>query len=680
MTTVVPQREHARHLLSDTDTPPEPTTAMSDIDTLLDEQRTFPPPGAFTANAVINDPAIYARADDDPELFWAEEAARLAWMKPWHTICEWKPPHVKWFLGGTLNVAVNCLDRHVKTSRRNKAALVWEGEPGDRRTLTYWELYRDVCSFANVLKSLGVKRGDRVGIYLPLIPEVAIAMLACARIGAIHSVVFGGFSPDSLRDRMNDAEAKVVITADAGYRRGQIVPLKRNTDQALLETPTVKHVVVVQRRTIGPIGEAHVEMHEGRDHWYHELMRDADAVCPPEEMDAEDVLFILYTSGTTGKPKGIVHTTGGYLTGVTATTRMVFDLKEDDVYWCTADVGWITGHSYVVYGPLANGATCVMYEGAPDWPDRDRFWDLCERHGVTVFYTAPTAIRAFMKWGDAHPKKHDLSRLRLLGTVGEPINPEAWMWYHHTIGDERCPIVDTWWQTETGAIAISPLPGLTDTKPGSATRALPGFSAELLDSKGERIAVGGGLLALTRPWPSMLRTIWGDDARYVQTYFSKWEGRPDLYFAGDGAKRDEDGYLWILGRVDDVLNVAGHRIGTMEVESALVEHPAVAEAAVVGRPHELKGQAIAAFVTLRDGRTQTPELRDDLREFVAQKIGALARPDDILFSADLPKTRSGKIMRRLLRDIASGRALGDTTTLADPGVVAALKQQYEESE
>jgi acetyl-CoA synthetase len=653
---------------------------MSDIDTLLNETRSFPPPGDFAQAALVRDADVYAHAAADPEAYWADQAKALDWFSPWTQTCEWKPPHVKWFVGGTLNAAHNCLDRHIAGSRRNKAALVWEGEPGDRRTLTYWELYREVCKFANVLKSLGVGRGDRVGIYLPLIPEVAVAMLACARIGAIHSVVFGGFSPDSLRDRMNDAEAKVVITADGGYRRGQIVPLKRNTDQALLDAPSVKHVVVVQRRAAGPIGEAYAEMKEGRDHWYHDLMRTAPAACEPEKMDAEDVLFILYTSGTTGKPKGIVHTTGGYLTGVTTTTRTVFDLKEDDVFWCTADVGWITGHSYLVYGPLSNGATCVMYEGAPDWPDKDRFWDLCERHGVTVFYTAPTAIRAFMKWGASHPAKHDLSRLRLLGTVGEPINPEAWMWYRETIGANRCPIVDTWWQTETGAIVISPLPGIVATKPGSATMALPGYSADLLDTKGKPIPVGGGLLALTKPWPSMLRTIWGDDDRYVQTYFTKWAGRGDLYFPGDGAKRDDDGYFWILGRVDDVLNVAGHRIGTMEVESALVEHPAVAEAAVVGKSHDLKGQAIAAFVTLREGFEKSPSLRDELREFVAQKIGALARPDDILFSADLPKTRSGKIMRRLLRDIAEGRALGDTTTLADPNVVSALKEQYEEKE
>jgi acetyl-CoA synthetase len=668
---------------------------MSDIDVLLQENRKFEPDSEFRVAANVSSPKIYDDATRDQEKFWAEQARELEWIKAWDRVLEWKPPHVKWFTGGKLNVAANCIDRHVRGPRRNKAALIWEGEPGDRRTLTYWDLYSEVSRFANVLRKLGIRKGDRVAIYLPLIPEAVISMLACARIGAIHSVVFGGFSPDSLRDRINDAKAKLVITADGGFRRGAVIPLKKNSDTALEGTESIENVIVVKRelcsgaqvalvpggsRSTDEESAPGVSMKRGRDHWWHELMRDASAKCEPESMDAEDVLYILYTSGTTGKPKGIVHTTGGYLTGVTATMKMVFDLKEDDVFWCTADVGWVTGHSYLVYGPLSNGATCVMYEGAPDWPAKDRFWDLCERHGVTILYTAPTAIRAFMKWGDEHPAKHDLSRLRLLGSVGEPINPEAWMWYREHIGGNRCPIVDTWWQTETGAIVISPLPGLTATKPGSATKALPGYAAELLDSTGERIDVGGGLLALTKPWPAMLRTIWGDDARYVQTYFTKWEGRPDLYFPGDGAKRDSDGYFWILGRVDDVLNVAGHRIGTMEVESALVEHPAVAEAAVVGKAHDLKGQAIAAFVTLRDKSKQTPELREELREFVAKKIGALARPDDILFSADLPKTRSGKIMRRLLRDIAEGRALGDTTTLSDPNVVANLKVQYEDKE
>ena len=653
---------------------------MTDIDVLLHETRVFPPSEAFRRGAGVSSDEIYRRATADPEAFWAGMASELEWSRPWDTVLEWTPPHVKWFSGGRLNASVNCVDRHIRGARRNKAALVWEGEPGDRRTLTYWDLYCEVNRCANALRRLGVARGDRVAIYLPLIPEAAIAMLACARIGAVHSVVFGGFSPESLRDRINDAEATVLITADGGYRRGQVVPLKRNADEALAETPSIRHVVVVMRGIPTTGSQPIARMTEGRDHWWHRLVNEESIHCEPEEMDAEDVLYILYTSGTTGKPKGIVHTTGGYLTTVAATTRLVFDLKEEDVFWCTADVGWVTGHSYLVYGPLANGATAVMYEGAPDWPEKDRFWSLCERLGVTIFYTAPTAIRAFMKWGAEHPARHDLSRLRLLGSVGEPINPEAWMWYAEHIGAKRCPIVDTWWQTETGAIVISPLPGVTSTKPGSATIPLPGFSADLLTTDGKRIDVGGGLLALTHPWPSMLRTIWRDDARYVQTYFSKWPGRPDLYFPGDGAKRDDDGYFWILGRVDDVLNVAGHRIGTMEVESALVEHPAVAEAAVVGKTHELKGQAIAAFVSLREGRHPSPGLRDELREFVAKKIGALARPDDILFAADLPKTRSGKIMRRLLRDIAEGRALGDTTTLADPGVVARLKEQYEEKE
>jgi len=652
----------------------------SDLEALLEEHRKFEPPEAFRAAALLSDADVYDRAAADPEAYWAEQAATLEWIAPWQRVLDWKPPHAQWFVGGKINVSVNCLDRHIRTARRNKAALIFEGEPGDRRTLTYWDLYVAVNQFGNVLRSLGVKKGDRVAIYLPMIPEAVIAMLACARIGAIHSVVFGGFSPESLRDRINDSQCKVLVTSDGGYRRGQVVPLKRNADKALEETPSIQHVVVVQRRPGVTSGEAFDEIKEGRDHWWHRLMRHAAMWCEPAPMDAEDVLFVLYTSGTTGKPKGIVHTTAGYLVGAATSTRIVFDLKEDDVFWCTADVGWVTGHTYLAYGPLANGATCVMYEGAPDWPEKDRFWEICERFGVTILYTAPTAIRAFMKWGKQWPEKHDLSRLRLLGSVGEPINPEAWMWYREHIGHNRCPIVDTWWQTETGSIVISPLPGITATTPGSATTPLPGYSAALLHADGTEIGVGGGLLALTRPWPSMLRTIWGDDERYVQTYFSKWPGRPDLYFPGDGAKRDEDGHYWILGRVDDVLNVAGHRIGTMEVESALVEHPAVAEAAVVGRTHELKGQAIAAFVTLREGFKYDAALRDELRQFVGEKIGAIARPDDILFSADLPKTRSGKIMRRLLRDIAEGRALGDTTTLADPNVVNSLKEMYEAQE
>jgi acetyl-CoA synthetase len=646
-----------------------------EIEALLKEDRSFAPPDDFRSRAIVNDPAIYAKAAEDPEAFWEGFAKELEWIKPWTRVLEWNPPDAKWFVGGQLNLSVNCLDRHVRTARRNKAAFIWEGEPGDRRTLTYFDLYRQVCQFANVLKSLGVKKGDRVALYLPLIPELAISMLACARIGAVHSVVFGGFSAESLRDRINDSSCKVLITADGGWRRGQVVPLKQTADEALKETPSIEHVVIVQRLHGSPV-QVHIK--EGRDHWYHRLMQDASYDCEPEAMDAEDMLYILYTSGTTGKPKGIVHTTGGYLVGAYATTKWVFDLKDEDVYWCTADIGWVTGHSYVVYGPLANGATVVMYEGAPDWPQKDRLWEIVERYGVTVFYTAPTAIRAFMKWGTEWPAKHNLGSLRLMGSVGEPINPEAWVWYHLHIGNSRCPIVDTWWQTETGAIMITPLPGVTRTKPGSATQAFPGISAEILTDKGDRVPVGGGLLAITRPWPSMLRTIYGDHDRYVKQYWSRWQN--DIYFTGDGAKLDDEGYYWLLGRVDDVLNVAGHRIGTMEVESALVDHPKVAEAAVVGRTHEIKGQALAAFVTVKEGVTASESLADELKKHVALKIGAIAKPDDIIFAADLPKTRSGKIMRRLLRDIAEGKALGDTTTLADPTVVAKLKDQYESQE
>ena len=641
---------------------------------LLQEDRTFPPSAAFCAQANVRDEGIYARADADPEGFWARFASELEWFTPWTQVLEWQPPHAKWFVGGTLNASVNCVDRHARGPRRNKAALVWEGEPGDRRTLTYFDLFREVSRFANVLKSLGVKRGDRVAIYLPLVPELAIAMLACARVGAAHSVIFGGFSSESLRDRINDAECTLLVTADGGWRRGQVVPLKQLADEALKDTPSIRNVVVVQRLHGAP---APVHIKEGRDHWYHRLMQEASHVCEPEQMDAEDMLYVLYTSGTTGKPKGIVHTTAGYLVGTYATFQWVFDHKDNDVYWCTADIGWVTGHSYVVYGPLANGATVVMYEGAPDWPERDRFWEIIERHGVTIFYTAPTAIRAFMRWGTDWPARRDLTSLRLIGSVGEPINPEAWVWYHRFIGGERCPVVDTWWQTETGAIMITPLPGITKTKPGSATRPFPGIRAELKTDKGEAIeGVGGGLLVLTRPWPAMLRGIYGDPERYVKQYWSRWT--PDIYLTGDGAKRDQDGFFWLLGRVDDVLNVAGHRIGTMEVESALVDHPRVAEAAVVGRPHEIKGQAVAAFVTLKEGSAPGEQLVTELKEHVVKKIGAIARPDDILFAADLPKTRSGKIMRRLLRDIAEGKALGDTTTLADPAVVARLKEQYQD--
>jgi acetyl-CoA synthetase len=646
------------------------------IDTLLDETRTFAPPPAFRRAALVRSRKPYQEAERNRLRFWEQQAKELEWFRPWRTVLQWRPPHAKWFVGGKLNASVNCLDRHVGTARRNKVALLWEGEPGDRRTITYWELYRDVNRFANALKDLGVRRGDRVAIYLPMIPEAVVAMLACARIGAPHSVVFGGFSAEAQRDRINDARAKVLITADVGHRRGQLVPLKKNADEAVAECSSIRHVVVV-RRDPATADASLAPIKEGRDHWYHRLMSTAKPVCKPAVMDAEDMLFILYTSGTTGKPKGIVHTTGGYLTQALATTRWVFDLKDDDVFWCTADIGWVTGHTYLAYGPLAAGATCVMYEGAPDWPDKDRFWAIVARYGVTVFYTAPTAIRAFMKWGTAYPRQHDLSSLRLLGTVGEPINPEAWVWYQRHIGGGRCPIVDTWWQTETGGIMITPLPGVVATKPGSATVAFPGIDATLLDGNGDEVPTGGGFLAITSPWPGMLRTIYGDDRRYRQTYWSKWK---DTYFPGDGAKRDRAGYFWILGRVDDVLNIAGHRIGTAEVESALVSHPAVAEAAAVAKPHELKGQALAVFVILRAGYDRRPGLEDELRDHVTKKIGAIARPDDIIVSHELPKTRSGKIMRRLLKDIATGRALGDVTTLADPTVVAMLKEKYEEKE
>jgi acetyl-CoA synthetase len=643
------------------------------LEALLTEERRFVPPESFRAHANAADPGIYAAAAADPEAFWASWAEQLHWFRRWERVLDWRAPHAQWFVGGQLNATYNCLDRHLAGPRRNQAALIWEGEPGDTRTFTYWDLHREVSRCANVLKQLGIGKGDRVAIYLPMIPEAVIAMLACARIGAPHSVVFGGFSAESLRDRINDAAARLLITADGGFRRGRVIALKDAADQALAETPTIENVIVVRR---GAGLRAPVLMQDGRDHWYDDLVQRVSASCEAEPMDAEDLLYILYTSGTTGKPKGVVHTTGGYLTHVYATTKLVFDLKDDDVYWCTADVGWVTGHSYIVYGPLANGATTLMYEGAPDWPDRGRFWDLVEKYGVTILYTAPTAIRAFMRWGTEWPAQRDLGTLRLLGSVGEPINPEAWMWYHEHIGGGRCPVVDTWWQTETGGILITPLPGITATKPGSATTVFPGVHAEVLSAEGD--VAPAGYLAIQRPWPGMLRTIYNDDERYRETYWSRWDGR--YYFPGDGAKRDEDGYFWILGRVDDVLNVAGHRIGTMEVESALVAHPWVAEAAVVGRAHELKGQAIAAFVTLKDGRQPSEDLKEELRDFVADKIGGIARPDDILFAADLPKTRSGKIMRRLLRDIAEGRALGDTTTLADPAVVAKLKTEYEDKE
>ena len=651
------------------------------IEVLLQEGRNFKPSKEFQKSANVKITAIYQKAAADPEAYWAEWARKLDWIKPWKKVLDWNPPHAKWFVGGKINVCQNCVDRHVFSkngyhARRNKAAIVWEGEPGDQRTLTYWDLYQEVTRFANVLKKLGIQKGDRVAVYLPMVPELVISCLACARIGAVHNVVFGGFSSEALRDRINDAQAKVLITADFGWRRGKQILLKKAADEAVRDCPSIQHVVIVKRGTGTETVSCHVQ--EGRDHWWHRLMQDAEPGCEVVEMDAEDMLFVLYTSGTTGKPKGIVHTTGGYLTGVYATMQWVFDLKEEDMFWCTADIGWVTGHSYVIYGPLANGATVLIYEGAPDWPEKDRFWKLVEKYGVTIFYTAPTAIRTFMKWGNEWPKRADLSSLRLLGTVGEPINPEAWIWYHENSGKESCPIVDTWWQTETGAIMITPLPGLTTTKPGSATKPFPGISAEILTEEGETVDVGGGYIAITKPWPSMLRTLYNDDERYVKQYWTKW--KKDIYFPGDGAKRDEDGYIWFLGRVDDVMNVAGHRIGSTEVESALVDHTAVAEAAVVGKTHDVKGQAIVAFVTLKEQTKSSPSLIAELKAHVVKKIGALARPEDVLFSADLPKTRSGKIMRRLLRDIAEGKVLGDTTTLADPTVVERLRQQYEEVE
>jgi len=637
------------------------------IRALLKEDRKFRPPKGFVKRALVRSEAIYREAARNPVRFWEQRARELAWFKPWKKALEWKPPYSKWFVGGKLNVSYNCLDRHITTPRRTKAALIWEGEPGDTRTLTYWDLYREVNRFAAALKRHGVRKGDRITIYMPMVPEVAIAMLACTRIGAAHSVIFGGFSPESVRDRIHDADSKLVITADGGWRRGTIVPLKKNTDDALKECPGVTTVIVF-KRTGQPI-----DMQHGRDIWWDDFVKGVEPKCPAEPMDSEDLLYLLYTSGSTGKPKGIIHTTGGYLTGVTATHKWVFDIHDDDVYWCTADVGWVTGHSYVVYGPLANGATTVMYEGTPDFPDKDRFWRIIEKHGITICYTAPTAIRTFMRWGDEYPNRCDLSSLRLLGSVGEPINPEAWVWYWKVIGRGNCPVVDTWWQTETGHILITPLPGVTVLKPGSATRPFPGIDAEVLDEQGK--PAKAGYLVLRKPWPGMLRGIWGDPDRYVKQYWAKY---PDIYFTGDGAKRDKDGYFWLLGRVDDVMNVSGHRVSTMEVESALVDHKQVAEAAVIGKAHDIKGQAIAAFVTVKAGVNGSKELQDELKQHVSKKIGALARPDDIIFSAELPKTRSGKIMRRLLRDIAEGRALGDTTTLADPAVVAALKKQYAE--
>ncbi|HEU4597276.1 MAG TPA: acetate--CoA ligase [Pyrinomonadaceae bacterium] len=648
----------------------------TNIESVLHEERVFPPPEEFARAAHIKSSeeyeALRREAEESPENFWARLAEEeLHWFRKWETVLKWEPPHAEWFGGGLINVSYNCLDRHAQTWRRNKAALIWEGEPGEQRTLTYGQLLREVSRFANVLKRAGIEKGDRVALYMPLVPELAIAMLACARIGATHSIIFGGFSSSALIDRINDAGCKMVVTADGGYRRGSEVKLKPAVDEALKQTPSVKGCIVVRRTG------TRIHMEAGRDYWWHEVMETVEDVCPAEELESEHPLFILYTSGTTGKPKGILHTTAGYLLQTHVTTKWVFDLKDEDIYWCTADIGWVTGHSYVVYGPLSNGATVLMYEGAPNHPEPDRFWSIIRRHRVNIFYTAPTAIRAFIKWGEHWPLRHDLSSLRLLGTVGEPINPEAWMWYREIIGKGRCPIVDTWWQTETGAIMIAPLPGATPTKPGSATKPLPGIEAAVMTKGGEEVgAREGGYLVVKRPWPAMLRTIWGDDERYRKQYWSEIEG---VYFAGDGVRRDREGYFWIMGRVDDVINVSGHRLGTMEIESALVSHEAVAEAAVVPRPDDLKGSAIVAFVTLEGQRQTSDELKEELRRHVAQEIGALARPDEIRFTDALPKTRSGKIMRRLLREIASSGAVeGDTTTLEDFSVLEKLRAQEEE--
>jgi acetyl-CoA synthetase len=643
----------------------------TEVDDLLQETRQIEASQIFKNLANIKNNSLYELAKIDRIAFWETCAKKLDWYKLWDKALEWDKPFAKWFVGGKLNASYNCLDRHIKANLGKKTAFMWEGENGDEKKLSYEDVYLQVNKLANAIKAFGIKKGDRVAIYMPLVPEAAFAMLACARIGAVHTVVFGGFSSDALRDRINDAQAKLLITADGGYRRGSIVPLKATVDQAVSQTPTIQHVIVLRRT-----GQD-VPMKPERDHWYHDAVRNVAAYCEPEQMDSEDILFILYTSGTTGKPKGIVHTTGGYMTGVYNTTQWVFDLKPNDVFWCTADVGWVTGHSYMVYGPMSNAATQVIYEGAPDFPERNRFWKLIEKYKVTIFYTAPTAIRAFMKWGTQWPKGCDLSSLRLLGSVGEPINPEAWMWYYEHIGGNRCPIVDTWWQTETGAIMITTIPGTSVMKPGSAGHPLPGIDAEILNEAGEVIPAGGGFLSVTSPWPSMLRGIWGDPGRYKETYWGKWQGKN--YFAGDGTKRDKDGYFWFLGRVDDIMLVAGHNISTAEVESALVDNKNVAEAAVVGVKDDIKGQAIAAFVILKEGNSPGKDMEEMLKNHVSEKIGAIARPAKIIFTADVPKTRSGKIMRRLLQDVAEGRALGDVTTLADPAVVASLKQKYEEA-
>lgn len=643
---------------------------QSGIVNVMKEARLFPPSQEFSSKARIKSmaeyEALWKKANDDPEAFWGELAHELHWFKPFEKVLNWNEPFAEWFSGGQTNISYNCLDLHLNTWRRNKVAYIWEGEPGDVRVLTFEMLHREVCKFANVLKGLGIQKGDRVSLYMPMVPELAIAMLACARIGAVHSVVFGGFAAEALADRNNDAQAKLMITADGGWRRGKIVPLKENVDAALAKSPSVEKCIVYKRT-----GQE-IPMTEGRDLWWHELMENASANCPAEPMDSEAPLFLLYTSGSTGKPKGVKHTTAGYNLYAKKTTEWVFDVRDDDIYWCTADIGWITGHTYIVYGPLAAGVTSFMYEGAPNFPAEDRWWDMIERYKINILYTAPTAIRTFIKWGDEHVEKHDLSSLRLLGSVGEGINPEAWMWYYEKIGGGRCPIVDTWWQTETGGIMISPLPGCTPLKPGSATKPLPGIVPEVVGEDGKPVPQGtGGWLVITKPWPAMLRGIWGDDERYRRQY---WSDVPHKYLAGDNARCDEDGYFWIMGRIDDVLNVSGHRLSTIEVESALVSHPAVAEAAAVGRPHDVKGEAICAFVTLSEGFEPSDELRAELKQHVRKEIGALAVPDDIHFTASLPKTRSGKIMRRLLRDIASGReTVGDTSTLEDYSVLARLR-------
>ena len=653
---------------------PVSAVANQDLDSTLREFRVFPPSPEFSAKAHIKSleeyETLYKQSIDDPETFWAGVAEDLHWFKRWDKVLDWDLPHAKWFVGGKTNLSYNCVDRHAHGARANKTALIWEGEPGEIRRLTYAELLVEVQKFANALKGLGIKKGDRVAVYMGMTPELAIALLACARIGAVHSVIFGGFAATAISDRVNDSSCVAILTQDTSYRRGGEIQLKRTVDEAINACPSVKHVVVL-RRSGSP-----VTMVEGRDHWWHELVAAAAPDCPPEHQDSEDPLYILYTSGSTGKPKGLLHTTGGYAVQTYLTTKYVFDIRDEDVYWCTADIGWVTGHSYVVYGPLQNGATVLMYEGAPNWPDFSRFWKIVDDHKVSIFYTAPTAIRAFIKWGDQHVEKHDLSSLRLLGTVGEPINPEAWMWYREKIGHNRCPIVDTWWQTETGAILIAPIPGAVPTKPGSATRPFFGIHPEVVTKEGNPVPAGhGGLLVVRKPWPSMARTVYGDPERYQKTY---WSDVPGSYFTGDGARMDQDGYFWLMGRVDDVINVSGHRLGTMEVESALVAHPKVAEAAVVGRPDDLKGQAIAAFVSLESGNQPTDALKDELKKWVAKEIGSLARPDDIRFTEALPKTRSGKIMRRLLRELAThGEIKGDTTTLEDFTVIAKLREAEE---